>query len=234
MLTYTPGTTLAHRLDPRVKLGFQIAFAVAAFGHATPTAMAALTAVASGALASARVSPLRALWSLRLPLAFLTVAPLIAGATLGPPWIDTADAAVTAIASYRVVLLLLVSVAYVTTTAPREARAAIQWAVPGRPGVVLGIGVSLIFRFLPVLRTDIRSIRDAIAARAGDQTSRRRRIQLIGILGVARTFRRANRLALALQARCFSWNPTLPRLATTRVDVPVLIVVVGLCVSPLV
>lgn len=234
MLTYEPGGTVGHRLDARTKLGFQIAFAIAAFAHTTQSGMAVLTVLALVVLATARVSPLRALWSIRLPLVLLAFAPLLAAATLGSPWVDVDDGLVTALASYRVVLILLVSTAYVVTTAPRESRAAIQWAVPGRPGVVLGIGVSLIFRFLPVLQSDLRRIRDAIAARGGENASLRRRAELIGILGVSRTFRRANRLALAMQARCFSWNPTLPPLAATRLDVPVVVVSAVLLLSPLV
>jgi biotin transport system permease protein len=233
MLSYEPGETLAHRFDARAKLGFQIAFAIGAFGHSTPEAMAVLSVLALVVLASARVSPPRAVWSIRFPLILLAFAPLLAAATLGPPWLDVEDGLVTALASYRVVLLLLVSTAYVVTTAPRASRAAIQWAVPGRPGVVLGIGVSLVFRFLPVLHADLRRIRDAIAARGGQTASYRRRVQLIGVLGVARTFRRANRLALALQARCFSWNPTLPALSAARLDVPVVLMSAGLLVSPL-
>lgn len=234
MLTYTPGETLAHRLDPRAKLGFQIGFAIAAFGHSTPAAMAVLTVVALAALAAARISPARALWSIRVPLVVLTLAPFIAGATLGAPWFDVEDGLVTALASYRVILLLFVSTAYVVSSAPRESRTAIQWAVPGRPGVALGIGVSLVFRFLPVLQADLGRIRDAIAARGGDTATRRGRIRLIGVLGVASTFRRASTLALALQARCFSWNPTLPRLTASRLDAPVVLVTIGLCLSPLV
>ncbi len=234
MLTYEPGGTIGHRLDARGKLGFQIAFAIAAFAHTTRPGLSLLTVLALVFLATARISPLRALWSIRLPLVILAFAPLLAAVTLGSPWIDVDDGVVTALASYRVVLILMVSTAYVVTTAPRESRAAIQWAIPGRAGVVLGIGVSLVFRFLPVLQSDLRRIRDAIAARGGGNASLRRRAERIGVLGVARAFRRANTLALAMQARCFSWNPTLPPLAATRLDIPVVTVSVALLLSPLI
>ncbi|MFC4551663.1 energy-coupling factor transporter transmembrane protein EcfT, partial [Halorussus sp. GCM10023401] len=36
------------------------------------------------------------------------------------------------------------------------------------------------------------------------------------------------RFSLALRARCFAWNPTLPPLSTSRVDVPVLAASVAL------
>jgi biotin transport system permease protein len=233
MVAYEPGDSVAHRLDPRAKLAAQCGFAVAAFGHGSAVAMATLTGIALVALASAGLSPRRALSGLRFPLALLALAPLVAAATMGPPWIDRSAGAASTLASYRVVLVLLVSAAYVASTPARDSRAAIQSLVPGRAGVVLGVGVGLVFRFLPVLRADLRSIRDAIAARGGDRGSFVDRARRIGALSVERTVRRADRLALALQARCFAWNPTLPALSLARRDLPVLGVAAVLLVSPL-
>lgn len=48
MLTYEPGDTLAHRLDPRTKLAVQVAFAAAGFAHTTPAGLVALGVVAAG------------------------------------------------------------------------------------------------------------------------------------------------------------------------------------------
>lgn len=233
MLVYEPGDSPAHRLDPRTKLAFQVSFAVAAFGHGSLEALGALTVVALVALGAAAVSPIRALSAFRLPLAIVVAAPLIAGATVGAPWFDVEDAAASALGSYRVLLLLLVSAAYVATTPARDSQAAIQWAIPGRLGVLLGVGVGLVFRFFPVLRTDLRSIRDAIAARGGDRGSFVERARRVGVQGLRRTFRRADRLALALQARCFAWNPTLPALSPGARDLPVLALSAGLVLSPL-
>jgi len=234
MLVYEPGKSLAHRLDPRTKLAGQFGFAIAAFGHGSPEAMALLTAVAIAAPASAGLSPFRALAAFRFVLVILVAAPLVAAATLGPPWIDVADGAASALGSYRVLLVLLVSAAYVASTPVRDSRTAIQWLLPGRIGVTLGVGVGLVFRFFPVLLADLRSIRDAIAARGGDRGSFVDRARRVGVRGVDRTFRRADRLAVALQARCFAWNPTLPTLSVGARDVPVLALAVGLAVSPLV
>jgi biotin transport system permease protein len=43
------------------------------------------------------------------------------------------------------------------------------------------------------------------------------------VTGLRRVFFRSDRLALALRARCFSWNPTLPPLAFSRLDYPALV-----------
>ncbi|SIS03689.1 energy-coupling factor transporter transmembrane component T family protein [Natronorubrum thiooxidans] len=222
MLTYAPDDTLAHRLDPRTKLVVQIGFATTALAHTSPQALLALSVVAGLILLAARVALLEALYAYRFALVILAIAPLIAGLTLGAPWFDLTDAGDSGRASYRVLLILLVSAAYVRSTPVRASRAAIQRTVPGKPGQVLGIGVALVFRFLPVLQADFRTIRDAMAARLGDERGVIERASTLSLLALSRAFDRADRLALALQARCFAWNPTLPALAFSRADYPVL------------
>ena len=233
MLTYEPDETLAHRLDPRSKLAFQVGFAIAAIARITPRALVVLTVVALLALAAARVPLRRALYAYRFALVVLAAAPLVSALTLGRPWLDLEAAIVPALASYRVLLILLVSAAYVRSTAVRDSRAAIQRTIPGKAGQLLGVGVGLVFRFLPVLFADLRTIREASAARLGDQRGPIDRAARVGTLGLSRAFARADRLSLALQARCFSWNPTLPALSFSRLDVPVLALALVLVVSPL-
>lgn len=228
MLRYEPGTTLVHGLDPRTKLAFQFAFTAAAFAHTTPRGLTALTGVAAVALLAARLPPQAVVVDLRFALPFLLAAPLLQGFVLGPPWFSLAQARFPALASYRVLLVLLVSAAYVNTTPSRESRAAVQWLVPGRVGQFLGVGVGLVFRFLPVLRRDATRAREAMRARLGGERPLTERMRIVATAGLRRAFDRSDTLALALQARCFAWNPTLPRLALGRSDVPVLAACVGL------
>lgn len=233
MLRYEPGSTLAHELDPRAKLAFQAGFAVAAFAYTTPRGLAVLTVVALAALAAARRSPLGALYDFRFVLPVLLAAPLFEGVVLGPPWFSLAQARFPALASYRVVLLLLVSAAYVSSTPARDSRAAVQWLVPGRPGRFLGLGVAVVFRFLPVLVADLRRARAAMQARLGTERPLAERIRIVATAGLRRVDARADALSLALQARCVAWNPTLPRLALGRRDGPVVLLALALAASPL-
>lgn len=233
MLTYTPGDSLAHRLDPRTKLLLQVAFVATAFAHTTPRGLAVLTVVTAGLLVLSRVSARTALWEFRYALPLLVAGPLVSGAALGAPWFVVSEAVETALASYRVVLALLVSAIYVRTTSPRESRAAIQHTVPGRAGQFLGMGVALVFRFLPVLQSDLGRIREAMAARLGDERPVRERMQFVATAGLNRAFRRADTLALALQARCLAWNPTLPELQFSRLDAPAIALAAVLAVSAL-
>lgn len=221
-LTYEPGDSPAHGLDARAKLAVQFAFVAAAFAHTTPVGLAALTVVAGGCLLGAALSPLRALSEYRVLLPFLVLAPLLQGATLGPPWFVPADAVFPALAGYRVLLVLLVAAAYVRTTPPRESRAAVQRVVPGRAGRLLGLSVGLVFRFLPVLQADLARGRAAMRARLGSERALHDRMRLVALGGLRRAFARADTLALAMRARCLAWNPTLPHLAFTRRDAPAL------------
>lgn len=231
-LAYVPDDSLAHRLDPRSKLLVQVGFAAAAYAYTTPRGLAALTALAVGSLWLAGGSH-RSLWGYRFALPFLAVAPLVAGATLGAPWFRVERAVDTTLASYRVLLVLVVTAAYVRSTPVRASRAAIQRTIPGRVGAFLGVGVALVFRFLPLLIRDLRTAREAIHARGGGSRSVRERMRIVATAGIDRAFGRADRLGIALSARCFAWNPTLPRLAFGRLDVVAVGIAVGLLVASL-
>lgn len=234
MLTYRSGETLAHRLDARSKLACQFGFAVAAFVGPTPRRLAALAAVAAVALLAGRLSPLRVARSYRFVLGILLLSPLSAVVALTPPYIDLTRAVGPLLAITRVVLVLVVAGVYVRTTPVRETRAVIQRYVPGRTGQGLGVGVALTFRFLPVLRRDLRSVRDAIAARGGETRSVVDRAKRIAVVGLARALDRSDRLSLALRARCFAWNPTPPEMAISARDYPVLALGAALACWPLV
>lgn len=228
MLAYEPGSSLAHRLDPRTKLAVQGAFALAAFAHTTPRGLALLTLLAGTILAGAALSPLVAAWHLRFVFPFLLAGPLLEAVVLRPPWLSPAEAVAPALASYRVLVILLVSAAYVRTTPVRDSRAAIQRTVPGRVGRTLGVGVALIFRFLPVLVADLSRARAAMNARLGSERPFTERLALLTTGGLRRAFARADGLGLALRARCFAWNPTLRPLSLSILDFPALALAVCL------
>lgn len=234
MVGYVPDETIAHRLDPRSKIVFQVGFAAAAFTHTTPEGLLWLSALTAGVILTAGLPIVATARSMLVLVPFLVGAPLLSGLTFGSPWFVPADAIEPTLSSYRIVLVIVVGAAYVRTTTVRESRAAIQRTVPGRPGAFLAIGVSFVFRFLPLLRSDLRRIREAQAARLGIERPLRSRIETVTIAGLDRAFGRADRLSLALRARCFAWNPTLPRLRLSAIDLPVLLLGVGLAVLAIV
>ena len=234
MLTYRDGETLAHRLDPRSKLAVQIGFAVAVFATTDPLWLAALAVVPVASLAAARLSPLAVVRSYRVLLVVLALGPPLAAVTFSPPWVVPERAVRSILSVSRVALLLFVTSAYVVSTPARDSRAAVQRLVPGKPGQLLGVGVELTVRFLPLVRRDVTQVRTAIRARGGDERPLADRARRVALLGTRRAFTRADRLALALRARCFAWNPTLPRLRYRRREYLVTALGIALAVSPLV
>jgi len=230
MLTYQPGNSLAHRLDPRTKLLFQCCFAAAAFAYTSPRGLLFFGTLGLLAVAAAAANPLHIIWAYRFVLPFLIAAPLVAAGTLGSPWIVPTDAIEPALASLRNLIVIVVCGGYIRTTSITDSRAAIQRTIPGRVGQFLGLGVELVARFLPVLKQDLLAIRDAEAARLGTDRPLRERMITLTTAGLNRAFRRADRLSVAMQARCLSWNPTLPPLRFGWVDLPIVLlsVVLGL------
>jgi biotin transport system permease protein len=228
VLTYEPGTSIAHRLDPRTKLAVQIGFALAAFAHTTPRGLAILTVLTVIILGAAALSPLAAIQEIRYALPFLLTGPLLSIFVVRPPWIAPVEAVAPTLASYRVFLVLIVSIAYVRTTPVRDSRAVLQRVVPGRGGRLLGVGVALVFRFLPVLMADLSRARAAMQARLGTERHLTDRMRIVASAGIRRAFGRADRLSMALRARCFSWDPTLPALRLSLWDWPALALAAGL------
>ena len=231
MLRYATGRTLAHRLDPRSKLALQFGVAIAATTHRTPLWVIGLTLLGLGTLWAGRVSLRAVVRNYRIVLVVLALGPVIAGVALGPPWFRV-ERAVDSLWSVGSVLpVLLVSAMYVRTTPIRETRTAIQWFVPGRVGQLLAVGVSLVFRLVPQLRRDVSNIRAAMAVRLGGERSIVDQARRLGVRGLQQSFLRADRLSLALRARCFSYNPTLPELRFSRADGPVLALSLALTLS---
>ena len=224
MLSYHPGETYAHRLDPRVKLGFQAAFGIVAIAHDAPIPLLVLTVLALVALRLSGTAPARALWAYRYALPFLLLAPVVSGVSLASPWIDLDRFVTTLLASYAIALILLTSAVYVRSTPVRESQAAIAWLIPGRTGRLLATGVSSVFRLLPLLIEDLREARAAHDARLGTERPVHVRMSHLALSGIARSFSRADHLSLALRARCFSWNATLPGLRMRAADGPVMLV----------
>jgi len=233
MLSYRPGETVVHRLDPRSKLLVQFGLAIAVFASPAPRFLAAATLVSVAVLGAARLSPVAVLRAYWVVFAVLAVAPLLAGVTLGPPWVRVEPALRSALAAARVVPIVFVSAAYLTTTPVRETRAAVQRLIPGRAGQLFGVGMALVIRLFPVLLDDAREVRTAIQARGGDRRPLRVRARLLVVRVLERTLDRSDRLGMALRARCFAWNPTLPPLTFERRDYPVLALGVVLALSPL-
>jgi ABC-type cobalt transport system, permease component CbiQ and related transporters len=220
VIQYNPDTTIVHRLDPRTKLCIQAVVAAFAFAYTTPRGLIVFSIFAIICVIMSNLSFRRAIRAAQPALPFLIAAPIVTAIDISswPPEIVPTAAIGASLASYRVLLIFVIAAVYLHTTPIRQSQAAIQWFIPGRIGRLLALGVSVVFRTLPLMRADIRHIRSAASARLIENRTRRERVRIIATAGLRRTFKRTDQLTLALQARCLTWNPTLPRLVFDRVD----------------
>lgn len=217
-LSYVPGESVVHRLDARSKLLVQFVVALLAFTWTSQHSLTVVWGIVALGAIGGRLHPRALVTGYSLPFALLAIGVAVRAASVGPPWVDVPEGLVALEHSLHVAAVLVASAVYVRTTPVSETQAAITRIVPGKPGQLLAAGTSFILRFLPVLLDDLQTARTAQWARLGDTRPLRERMQTVAIAGLNRAFGRADRFSLALQARCFAWNPTPPPTTFTERD----------------
>lgn len=249
---YTPHAPAA-RVDARVKLILLLLATVGVFSAQSPVVLSAWAVVLFGALGAARMRPSRILSAMR-PVAIVLTFTLIANlvscdgrATIelaGPVGLDPAGGLRGLLAVVRIVLLVgfsLVVAASTTGTQLSDAcvrllRPCARWGVPVGP---LGTVLSLALRFISLVSEELNRIRLAQRAR-GASFDNGTVIERIGVWASVLTplmiglFRRADRLAEAMSARCYD-AVSAGRLPAPRpleaLDCRVLIVGTGLAIA---
>lgn len=249
---YTPHTPAA-RADARVKLILLLLATVGVFSAQSPVVLLAWAVVLFGALGAARMRPSRILRAMRpvaIVLAFTLIANLVScdGRAMielaGPVGLDPAGGLRGLLAVVRIVLLVgfsLVVAASTTGTQLSDAcvrllRPCARWGVPVGP---LGTVLSLALRFIPLVSEELNRIRLAQRAR-GASFDNGTVIERIGVWASVLTplmiglFRRADRLAEAMSARCYD-AVSAGRLPAPRplgsLDRRVLVVGTGLAIA---
>lgn len=249
---YTPHTPAA-RVDARVKLILLLLATVGVFSAQSPVVLSAWAVVLFGALGAARMRPSRILRAMRpvaIVLAFTLIANLVScdgRATIelaGPVGLDPAGGLRGLLAVVRIALLVgfsLVVAASTTGTQLSDAcvrllRPCARWGVPVGP---LGTVLSLALRFIPLVSEELSRIRLAQRAR-GASFDNGTVIERLGVWASVLTplmiglFRRADRLAEAMSARCYD-AVSAGRLPAPRplgsLDRRVLVVGTGLAIA---
>lgn len=215
LFVYRPGTSPVHRLDARMKLALVAAASLIGLRLDFPALglMAlALAAVAVGCRRSLRIRAGELRW-IGLLLAFVCAARVLSAE--GAPYfslmgLDIAREGLRegALAGLRLGLVFLIGALLVGTTRSTEIKAGIQWflkPLPFIPAARVGTMLGLLIRFLPVIFEEISRISDAQRARAVEnRRNPLRRLVALGAATLRRVFTRSDRLALALEARCYS------------------------------
>ena len=220
---------MIHRLDPRVKFVSVTVLAVALFVRDSFLGMAVF-ALAAGVVYGLSRVPLVWFWRAFRPLLWLVGLTFVAqllfvpGETfysLGPLHLSWSGLELAAYLSVRLAVLVLVGTILTLTTPPMALTDGLVWL--GRPLRRLGapthemaLIVTIALRFIPTLLSEAETIMRAQRARGVDFRSggpirRVRALQPILVPLFIVSFRRADDLALAMEARCYR-----PGVARTR------------------
>jgi len=236
---YLPNNTIVHRLDPRVKILSVVALSILIFAATTAEILLISVFLAAVAVA-ARMTPLQALGALR-PVAFflamiflvhlfftegrliLSLAPL--------PVRITQEGLVRGIyVTWQFAGLVLGAALLTMTTSPSDLVGGIERLLRplsrvGIPSQDLAVMIALALRFMPMLLEEYDRIRMAQMARGADFTTgnlalRTRAVSALAVPLLLSAFRRADELAIAMEARGYRRGPrtTLRELAFSGCD----------------
>ena len=113
---------------------------------------------------------------------------------------------------WRLFLVVLLGLLFVSTTKPSQIKAAVRWflaPVPFVSGRRLATMLSLVMRFIPVILNQAKETAEAQKARCVENRKNPiYRLKKIGFPLLRRTFENADRLIFAMEARCYNENQT--------------------------
>jgi energy-coupling factor transporter transmembrane protein EcfT len=236
---YLPGTTVVHRLDPRVKIVAVIALSLVIFG-ATPAEIALISLFLAAVLRTARLTLAQTLAAVRPVAIFMALiflmhlfltegGPLISLSPL-PLRITQEGLAQGAYVTWQFAGLVIGAAVLTMTTLSSDLVGGIErllrpLARVGIPSQDIAVMIAMAFRFMPMLLEEYDRIRMAQMARGADFTSgnlvlRTRAVAALAVPLLSSAFRRADELALAMEARGYRRGPrtTLHELKLTGTD----------------
>lgn len=218
---YFPGNSALHRLDPRVKIVLLLFFLIEVFVFSSAPAYGILTAVTfvmiwiSGVPMIMMLRSLKPLWWIIL---FTFIIHLFSnpGAPIAKVWIFTMTwegVRQGCFISLRLVLLILMSTLLTFTTSPLKLTDALESLLSpfrrfGLPAHELAMMMTIALRFVPTLIEETDKIMKAQQSRGADFTtgsiaSRLKNMVPVLVPLFLSAFRRADELAMAMEARCY-------------------------------
>lgn len=217
---YVAGSSALHRLDPRTKLVAAVALMTAALTARCVPPVLAFGAFVGVAAALSRLPPSLLLRNLR-SFAWLLAVTALLHALMTPghllwhlPWLgvkvtrEGVDAAV--LFSLRLAAVVTTAALLTLTTSPLELTDGLESLLRplrrvGVPAHELAMTVSIALRFIPVLAEEADRIRKAQIARGaefgGGPVARARKLVPLLVPLFLSAFERADRLAVAMEAR---------------------------------
>jgi energy-coupling factor transporter transmembrane protein EcfT len=160
--------------------------------------------------------------------------------TPGDPIIETKFFSITrqgilsgALICWRLAIIVVLGFAFVFSTRSFEIKAAMEWLFKPFvfiPGKRIATMMGLTTRFIPVILNQANETAEAQRARCVENRKNPvYRLIRLGIPLIRRTFERADLLAVAMEARCYTEDRTDPDLCATPIDWIALLVMISIC-----
>jgi len=249
---YFPGSSLMHRLDPRVKLLLTIAVIVLIFFVHTYWGYLAVLAMLMLAVACSRISVkfvlkgIKPMWFVIL-LTFVMNIFFLTGEKVLWQWgavkiyQEGLEKAIEL--AIRLILLVMCSTILTLTTSPKEITDALESLLRPLKAVhfpvhEMALMMSIALRFIPTLMEETDRIMKAQTARGASFDSGGLMEKAKGMIPIlvplfVSAFKRADELALAMEARCYHGGDNRTRMKVFHVqlrDYLALLLFAGLCV----
>lgn len=236
---FFPGQSILHRLDPRTKIILLLVLMILIFVAEGWAAYFALTALAAGLILLSKVPPLTVLKSVK-PLSWIILFTLLIhfvshdGEVLAKFYVFkvTTEGILYGIKiSLRLVLLIVLASLLTFTTSPLKLTDATEKLLSplkkiGVPSHELAMMMTIAIRFIPTLLEETDKIIKAQKSRgldfdSGGMIKRLRAMVPILVPLFLSSFRRADDLAMAMEARCYrggEGRTHMKQLCLTRLD----------------
>ncbi len=226
---YYPGQSPVHRLDPRTKIVATFVFIVCLF-LVRRSGYPVITLIALGLMLASQVPPRLVLRGLR-PIFFIALLTFVLNVfvtpgtplyTLGPLVVTQEGIASGIYLVWRLILLVLITSFLTLTTPPVTLTDGIECLLRpfsrlGVPAHELAMMMTIALRFIPTLLEETEKIMKAQMARGADFESgnilqRAKNLLPLLIPLFVSAFRRADELAVAMEARCYRGGEQRTRL----------------------
>jgi energy-coupling factor transporter transmembrane protein EcfT len=231
--SFLPGNSLIHKLDVRFKLFFLVLISLVSLGGGFK-GLGILTGLVTALIIHSRL-PLKAGFKeLKFFLIFLLLILVARMLTTPGTVLITQPGLISGVLiCWRLVIIALLGFLFVFTTPSSAIKAAVEWFLSPAAfisGKRIATMMGLIVRFIPVILNQAKETAEAQRARCVEyRRNPLYRLVRLGVPLIRRTFEQADRLIVAMEARCYSENRTDPALSATRTDWIALLIIVVVC-----
>jgi biotin transport system permease protein len=229
---FRPGGSSVHRLDARIKIACVVMISLSAV-RAAPLELVLLSLLIGGAMVRAGISVRSFIRTSRIFFLLLIVVFFARALAVGQETTDglTIFGIISmtrrgfgegAVICWRLMIVVVTGFVFSATSRPAEIKAGVQWYLTPMPLVPekrVALMLGLIVRFVPRMFRQASEVLDAQRSRCVDKRKNPVYRAKNFVIPLARkTFEDADRLAVAMEARCYREDRTDPELSASLSD----------------